>query len=80
MPILNTKNSTKNEDELKQLGYKIPKSGTETETNKQKCYECLTAKNGNGITLCKEVQCPKDISKIKNIPIQTGGPSSLLLK
>jgi hypothetical protein len=74
MPILNTKNSTKNEDELKQLGYKIPKSGTETETNKQKCYECLTAKNGNGITLCKEVQCPKDTEETPSDDEETTSP------
>ena len=76
MPILNTKNSTKNEDELKQLGYKIPKSGTETETNKQKCYECLNARNGNGLTLCKEVQCPKDTEETPSDDEETTSPSS----
>jgi len=74
MPILKTQSSTKDETELRKLGYKIPKSAAEK--NDQKCYECLTAKNGKGLTLCKEVQCPKDTEEIQSDDEETTSPSS----
>ena len=56
MSKITKRNSQFNTETLREKGYTTP----ESRVDNNKCYECLTSDNGNGYTLCKEVECPKD--------------------
>lgn len=62
--VISTVDAAVTSEELRNSGFKIPINIAEDNSkfDASICFECRVSDSGNGVTLCKEAQCPTDLT------------------